>query len=195
MYRTTIDEATAGNLELANLQDRAIVYVDGKQSGIIERRLNQTTLLISIPAGGRLDILVENLGRINFAKQLVSEKKGIEGVKLAGKAILGWQNFALPLEKPLAGTSQVSDGPAFYRAKLNLNAIGDTFLVMYGWTKGVVWVNGHNLGRYWKIGAQQALFVPGCWLKKGGNLVEVFELEYAGSATISGGTMPIWERE
>ncbi len=57
-----------------------------------------------------------------------------------------------------------------------------------------MWVNAHNLGRYWKIGAQQALFVPGCWLWKSENVIEVLELENAGTATIPGGTQPIWKK-
>jgi beta-galactosidase len=195
LYRTTIDNATNGNLELTNLQDRALVYVDEQFVGSIERRLKQTSLPVSIPAGGELLILVENLGRINFGGQLVTEKKGMDGAKLAGTPIFGWENFALPLDKPLAATKNILFGPSFYRAKVQLSEVGDTYLDMSGWTKGVVWVNGHNLGRYWKIGAQQALFVPGCWLRKGANQVVVFELENAGSAAISGGTQPIWKRE
>jgi len=68
---------------------------------------------------------------------------------------------------------------------------GDAFLDMRGWTKGAVWVNGHNLGRYWRIGPQQTLYVPGVWLKKGQNEIVVFEEVKVESPSISGLAEPI----
>ena len=84
-----------------------------------------------------------------------------------------WQIMRLPLdEKMLAGLKYYPtkpDGPAFYRATINVGEPGDTFLDMRPWGKGFVWVNGHNLGRYWNIGPQQTMYVPGPWLKPGKN--------------------------
>jgi beta-galactosidase len=64
----------------------------------------------------------------------------------------------------------------FFRARFELDATGDTYLDMSGWTKGVVWVNGHHLGRYWHIGPQQRLFCPAPWLRQGENVVTIFDL-------------------
>ncbi len=69
----------------------------------------------------------------------------------------------------------VNNHPAIYNGNFSLNETGDTFLDMSKWGKGIVFVNGHNLGRYWKTGPQQTLYLPGCWLKKGENNVTVFE--------------------
>jgi beta-galactosidase len=50
-------------------------------------------------------------------------------------------------------------------------------LELPGWTRGFVWVNGFNLGRYWSAGPQRSLYVPGPVLREGGNEVWVLELE------------------
>jgi beta-galactosidase len=72
--------------------------------------------------------------------------------------------------------------------------LGDTFLDMRGWGKGYVWVNGRILGRYWRIGPQQTLFLPGTWLRKGENDVIVLDLEEArGPRSLAGVKDPIWE--
>lgn len=81
----------------------------------------------------------------------------------------------LPEQAAAIMTSQAT-GPAFFRAQFTLDKVGDTFLDMRSWSKGIVLINGHNLGRYWHIGPQQTLYVPGCWLKRGRNELIVFEL-------------------
>ena len=71
---------------------------------------------------------------------------------------------------------------AWYRATFNVTKLGDTFLDMSSWGKGMIWVNGHNMGRYWNIGPQQTIYMPGCWLRKGSNEVVVLDLETPTSA-------------
>ncbi len=111
-------------------------------------------------------------------------------VTVAGRELTGWQVFPLPMENfsrlqfskidkikineikmPSAETA-----PVYYRGHFDLRTTGDTFLDLRGWGKGAVWVNGHALGRFWNIGPQQTLYVPGPWLKKGSNEVIVFTL-------------------
>ena len=65
--------------------------------------------------------------------------------------------------------------PTLYSGEFEISKIGDVFLDMREWGKGIVFVNGHNLGRYWKVGPQQTLYLPGCWLQKGKNTVVIFE--------------------
>jgi beta-glucanase (GH16 family) len=128
-----------------------------------------------------LDILVENLGRINFGKYLLQNKKGItQQVLMNNKEILNWQMFSLPFEnadhisfKPSVVSS---NEPVIKKASFSLDQVADTYLDMENWGKGVVWVNGHNLGRYWNIGPQQTLYLPAEWLKKGNNEIVVLEL-------------------
>ena len=78
----------------------------------------------------------------------------------------------------LAGLSSIRRKPTagFYRATINVGEPGDTFLDMRPWGKGFAWVNGHNLGRYWNIGPQQTMYVPGPWLKPGRNEFIVLDL-------------------
>jgi beta-galactosidase len=86
------------------------------------------------------------------------------------------------------------EAPVIYKGTFRLNKTGDTFLDMRNWGKGIVFVNGHNLGRYWHIGPQQTLYLPGCWLKKGKNKIVIFEQLEGGKITISGIDHPILDQ-
>jgi beta-galactosidase len=137
------------------------------------------------------------MGRVNFGPRLVDDRKGIVGrVTLAGSELRGWENYPLPMTN-LSGLHFSNSNPkglAFLRGQFELSSLGDTFLDMRGWGKGYVWVNGHNLGRYWRIGPQQSLFVPSLWLKKGNNQVIVLDLEPEGHPTLQGLKDPVWSR-
>jgi beta-galactosidase len=92
----------------------------------------------------------------------------------------GWQIFRLPLDK-VSGIQYRADagsqpGPAFFRGFFQLSSAGDVFLDVHTLGKGAVWINGHALGRFWNLGPQQTLYVPGPWLRKGKNEVVVFDL-------------------
>lgn len=82
-------------------------------------------------------------------------------------------------------------GPAYYKGEFTLDAPADLFLDMRSWGKGMIWVNGIALGRFWKIGPQQTLFMPGCWLKKGKNEVIVLDLTGPESTVLAGLNKPI----
>jgi beta-galactosidase len=84
--------------------------------------------------------------------------------------------------------------PTLFRGTVTLSDVGDTWLDLRGWGKGVVWVNGHNLGRFWSIGPQRTLYVPGPWLRRGANEVIVLDLVPRGAPTIEGLTAPVFER-
>ena len=83
--------------------------------------------------------------------------------------------------------------PALYRGTFHLDSVGDTFLDLRGWGKGLVWINGHNLGRYWRIGPQQTLFLPAPWLKQGANEAIVLDLMDGKTRTLVSHTDPIYE--
>jgi beta-galactosidase len=181
-YRATITGGRAGLLKIKDVRDYAIIMVNGKHAGVLDRRLNQDSLQVTLPAGQvTLDILVENMGRINFGKYLLQNKKGItEKVLFAGEEVKNWQMYGLPFStvKGLSykSTGDKADGPVVKKGTFNLQKVGDTYLDMSKWGKGVVWINGNNLGRYWGIGPQQTLYVPAEWLKKGMNQIVVLEL-------------------
>lgn len=182
LYRTTIQGGRKAVLKIKDLRDYGIVFINGKRSGVLDRRLKQDSLLLDLPTGNlRLDILVENLGRINFGPYLLKNKKGITGkVLFDGEEIKDWQMFPLPFDNvqtlSLKNNKPAANVPVVKRGTFELQTVGDTYLDMHDWGKGVVWVNGHNLGRYWNIGPQQTIYVPVEWLKPGKNEVIVFEL-------------------
>ena len=182
LYRTRIKGGDSGVLSLKDLRDYAIVFINGKRKGVLNRMQKQDSLWVSIPKGeATLDILVENLGRINYGPNLLKNKKGItQKVSFNQKELTKWEMFSLPFNRidsiKFAKTKTPTEMPVLKRATFQLNTIGDTYLDMSAWGKGCVWVNGHHLGRYWEIGPQQTLYVPAEWLKKGNNVIEVLEL-------------------
>jgi beta-galactosidase len=195
LYRTQVDGPVSGDLKIDTLHDYAQVYVDGKLAGTIDRRLGQHTLPLHIDGSdARLDILVENTGRVNFGPALPNERAGIVGdVSLAGKTLTGWDIYSLPMPAP--GKLQFSDkpcsGPCFYRGSFNVRKPLDTFLDTRPLYKGQVWVNGRNLGRFWNIGPQKTLYLPAPWLKQGKNEVVIFNLKAKPGAKLRGLRKPV----
>lgn len=176
-------------LYIEGVRDRAQVFLDGQVLGVIER-WNPSPLELSIPAGGaQLDILVENMGRINYGP-LIRDPKGIlDGVRIDNQLQYNWTIRTLPLEQEQLDslaykkhpvekqqTATLSGLPGFYRGSFEAEEIGDTFLRFDGWNKGVAWINGFNLGRYWNAGPQRALYIPGPLLRKGRNELVLLEL-------------------
>jgi len=192
LYRTTVAGGGSKLLKVSDLRDYAVIMVNGKRVGTLDRRERQDSLLVTLPAGQvQLDILVENLGRVNFGEYLLQNNKGItKRVLLGGKELTGWQQFGLPFDQAptLTGSSAkalaATSGPALRTATFTVASPTDTYLDLRQWGKGVVWVNGHNLGRYWAIGPQQTLYVPAEWLKKGANTITVLELLKPQQATL-----------
>ncbi len=198
-YYKSIQGPASGELALKELRDYAQIYVDAKLVGTVDRRLGEDHLTLDIPAGDHLlGILVENSGRINFGPKLRDDRKGItQSVSLAGRELKGWQVFCLPMNNvsSLRFSRGIADGPAFHRGIVELYHLGDTFLYTRNLGKGIAWVNGHNLGRFWNIGPQQTLYLPGAWLKIGRNEIIVFDLvSHSDAPTISGLTHPILDQ-
>ena len=195
LYRKKIDNPVKGKLEITEARDYAVVVQGEKLLGTLDRRTDQKSLEVELQANAPLDILVENMGRVNFGPRSLDDRKGItEKVMINGEELKNWNIYTLPL-KTLAGlkfSATPVSAPAFHQGSFILNNIGDTFLDMRGWGKGVVWVNGHNLGRYWHIGPQQSLFVPSGWLKKGRNEIIVLDLESGGKRSVQGLKDPVY---
>ncbi|HEY4788754.1 MAG TPA: beta-galactosidase, partial [Bacteroidales bacterium] len=181
LYSKRFNQPINGKMKITGLRDYALVYVDGKMIGELNREFNQYEIDVNIPFNGRLDILVENMGRINYGAEIPNNKKGIiSPVTINDFDISGnWEMYKIPMDVT-PDISEVNkqiqiDRPAIYTGVFNIQKIGDVFLDMHGWGKGIVFVNGHNLGRYWRVGPQQTLYLPGCWLKKDRNEVTIFE--------------------
>ena len=206
MYRTTLPASASGQqLKLNELHDIAQFFIDGKPlKTILDRRLNQNTVhLPEFDKAVRLDILVDNNGRVNYGEAIIDRKgitKSVEVIGADGTAtpLRGWQVFRIPFDykfmKAAAGKSAAGEGPVLYKTSIKLDAVGDTFLDMSKFGKGMVWVNGHNLGRYWKIGPQQTLYLPGCWLKKGDNEFLILDTMPADTPEFSGVKEPVLDQ-
>lgn len=202
LYRTVLKENVSGVLHIDEVHDWAQVFADGKLLGRLDRRKGEFELKLplTLKKGTRLDILVEAMGRVNFDKS-IHDRKGITDkveVISGGKAteLKNWSVYNLPPFYEFVSAKDYKkgepvDGPAYYRATFNLEKTGDTFFDMSTWGKGMVWVNGHALGRFWEIGPQQTLFMPGCWLKEGENEIIVLDLKGPSETSIHGLKEPI----
>jgi beta-galactosidase len=199
LYRTKISGPVDATLKINKLRDYAVVCVDGKRVAALDRRHNQDATRLNITGeSATLDILVENGGRINYGGRLPDNRKGItESVMLGDRELTGWEMYKLPFDSVSwlhFGSTPASAAPAAHRGTFKLSQLGDAFLDMRGWGKGIVFVNGHNLGRYWQIGPQQTLYLPGVWLKKGRNEIEVFELLKDDVHSLAGIKSPILDQ-
>ncbi|BCU79422.1 beta-galactosidase family protein [Luteolibacter sp. LG18] len=198
LYGTTLPGNQGGKLDFGatGVRDYGLVFLDGKFIGKLDRNLAETT--IDLPATTtdkpQLTVLVEAMGHINFGRQMSGDRKGLLGpVKLGDAALTGWTARPIPLAdshiaalKP--GKVEADAKGVFFKGSFTLEKPADTFLDLSAYKKGVVWVNGHNLGRFWEIGPQKRLFCPAPWLKAGKNEVIVLDLLQATPATISGKT-------
>jgi len=180
LYRTTIGRAQSAELHIDELHSYAQIYLDGELVGTLDRRLNLSTLPIhTTHDNARLDILVENTGRVNYGREFVNERAGItKRVTLGDETLAGWQIYTLPMEN--AGSdnygSDTCTGACFYRGKFFVPQPADTFVDMSQFGKGVVWINGQLIGRFWNIGPQRTLYVPSTIIDQRGNDIEIFDL-------------------
>lgn len=193
VYRTRISAGGPRRLAFANLHDYGQVYVNGARVGTLDRRLGQRELdLPACAENSTLEVLVEGMGHINFTIEMDSDRKGIYGdVRLGNEVLRKWQMIPLPLtdawvtSRPKSASTADRPGGLF-RGHFQLDQVADTFLDLSKWKKGVVWVNGHNLGRFWSIGPQQRLYCPAPWLKRGANDIIVLDLELSDPAPLDG---------
>lgn len=196
LYRTHIRGPVHGTLDIGAARDYAVVYLNGRRVVTLDRRLGQHTATLDVTGkDARLDILVEDTGRINFGHAFATDRKGlIFPVTLNGARIEGWDNFPLRMAEPsvLHWSRTSASVPAFHEGTFTLSQVGDTYLDVSQLGKGLLWVNGHAVGRIWNIGPQQSDYVPGCWLHKGRNTVIVFDLENEQNPEITGVTHHVY---
>lgn len=189
LYRTEIIGPRGEmQLNIRELHDRAHVFLDGKLLGILEREFPENKISFAVPNGkSKLEILVENMGRTNFGSNLHDRKGITEAVFHGGLNLFNWEIFPLPLDnlkKLKFSSTNASECPAFFRGIFKVEYPQDTFLHLPAWTKGVCFLNGFNLSRYWNRGPQKSLYVPAPLLKKGQNELIVFELHGSSSKTV-----------
>ena len=199
LYRTTLPAGPAVTLSAVSVHDYGFIFLNGERIGVMDRRSGN--FKVPLPERKKemtLDILVEAVGRVNFGVE-VHDRKGLyTPVKFAGAELDDWQVFKLPLDDKMLSDLRYrtvkSGGPAFWRGKFDVKKIGDTFLDLRSWGKGVVWVNGHCLGRYWNIGPTQTAYLPGPWLKVGENEIVILDLLGPEKPVIAGLEKPIYDQ-
>lgn len=183
LYTTKLIGHKSGKLAITDLHDYALVFVNGKFVDTIYRNGNKHT--VELPKinidNPELEILVEAMGHINFAQYIIDRKGITDRVTLNGMTLMNWKIYSLPMDEKFIASlkpNNVNDSAksVFYKGNFSLNKVGDTYIDMSHFKKGVVWVNGQNLGRFWYIGPQQKLYCPASWLKQGNNEVIVFDL-------------------
>lgn len=184
LYRTKLPGNGRGCFELQDVRDRADLYLNGDQIYTYYRKNSEKrTNTHEFSAGATLDVLVENLGRINYGPLCGKDSKGVCGdIRFEWQALVGWEMWCLPSATPPAKlnwkpyTPLLRSTPAYYKVEFDVEDPADTYLKFPG-IHGGAWINGHVLGRYWNIGPGSTLYIPGVWLKKGKNELVIFETE------------------
>lgn len=190
LYRSTITRGKdIESCEIRGGADRAIIFTDGKQTEIRnDTEMHKTTGFKLQEEKGSLDILMENIGRVNYGPEIELQKKGItHGVLINGTFHMGWDMYSLPLDdvSKVDYSKGYEEGlPAFYKFTFQADEVGDTFLDVDGFGKGCAFVNGRNIGRFWEIGPQKRLYIPGPMLKEGVNEIVIFETDGKAADTI-----------
>jgi beta-galactosidase len=191
LYRTRLIGHKSGTLTITEPHDYALVYLEGKFIDTVYRDGGKWS--VKLPKTGvkepELEILVEGMGHINFAQYLIDRKGITDRVTLDGMTLMNWETYNLPFSLPPAGGGAgFSDRGLFFKGSFELDSTADTYMDLSAFKKGVIWVNGHNLGRYWYVGPQEHLYCPASWLKKGRNEVVVLDLLEHEPAEIKGVT-------
>ena len=203
LYRTSLGASSVEQkLIITEAHDWTQVFIDGKKLATLSRLKGDGVVTIPpLREGARLDILVEAMGRMNFGKGIYDRKGITEKVELQSgdnvAVLQNWEVFNIPVDYEFARSRQFKTGEntanqtAYYKATFTLDEVGDTFFDMSSWSKGMVWVNGYAIGRYWEIGPQQTLYMPGCWLKKGDNEIVILDMASPSKPVVQGLRKPI----
>ena len=172
-------------LTLCNLNDLGYLYINSEYRGRFWRNdakelhgmamheVNVGTL----DGKMKIDLFVEAMGGVNYGPFL-GEQKGLGALMMFQQYLSHWKCRALPMDNldklVYGGKAEV---PCFLKGVFTANEKTDCYVKLDGFTKGFVTVNGRNLGRFWNIGPQFSLYLPGCWLNEGENEIVVFEQE------------------
>lgn len=183
LYRTKLIGQKSGQLKLTELHDYGLVYLNSSFVGSIDRRLAENSVLLPISSTStpELDLFVEAMGHINFAQEMTDRKGLTERASLNGMTLMNWEVFNLSFDSKYImelKSSKVDTAKRliFFKGNFKLDQSGDCWFNLAEYQKGVVFINGHNLGRYWNIGPQKRLYCPASWLHEGENEILIFDL-------------------
>lgn len=183
LYQADINiESEDAVLEVENIRDYAVIYLDEKLQGVMTDN-NKKLVLQTEPGEYNLRIYVENIGRITYGPEILDNSKGLFGnICIDRESIEGWTITELKVRdanvENLAFNPKTNANlPEFYKAYVEITEPKDMYLDVSGWGMGEAWINGQYLGSYWEEERQQSIQVPASVLKKGKNELVVFELK------------------
>jgi beta-galactosidase len=193
LYRTRLLGHKSGTLTITDLHDYATIFLNSKFVGTLDRREGQQTLEIpkSNISEPLLENLVEGMGRINFAQAMIDRKGITDRVTLNGMTLMDWEVYNFPLDSDFfsglkSTLLDIGRRGFFFRGNFELDQVADTYIDMTRYRKGLVWVNRHNLGRFWEIGPQKRLYCPAPFLSRSKNEIIVFDLLQTEAKPIQG---------
>ncbi len=184
LYRTKLIGHKSGVLKIWEPHDYALVFLNGKFIDTVYRDGGKWEVVLpkTNTPFPELEILVEGMGHINFAQFMIDRKGITDRVTLNGMTLMNWETTLLPMDekfiasqKPAPANNNKEKPCTFFEGSFSLTETGDTYFDLSNYFKGLVYINGHNLGRYWNIGPQQRLYCPASWLNKGTNKLLVFD--------------------
>jgi beta-galactosidase len=198
LYKTELKGQKSGKLIINDIHDYATVFLNGTYIGKLDRREGINTIDIpeSDVAAPVLELLVEAMGRINFGADIIDRKGITDSVTLNGTTLMNWKIYNLPMDRKYvydlrsSGKSIKKPG-IFFRGNFVLtraegNTGADTFIDFSNYTKGIIWINGHNLGRYWNVGPQKRLYCPASYLREGLNEIMLFDQHETAAKVVAG---------
>jgi beta-galactosidase len=203
VYRTKLPAGPECSFKVADVHDFAWVFADGKKIGVMDRRARN--FKVSIPKRDKettIDILVHAMGRINFGPE-VHDRKGLiapfEFFDKSAKTIKvkEWSVFNLSYDDNMLNNlkfekkESAQKVPGVWQGEITIDKVGDVFLDVSKWGKGVVWINNHCIGRFWNIGPTQTMYIPGPWLNKGANKILILDLLGPETPVVQGLDKPI----
>jgi len=185
LYRTSIEkDAQQEKIRIIDGRDRAQLFIDEQLMATqYQHEIGEDIFIHPKKEGSQLDLLMENMGRVNYGHRLLAEtqQKGLrQGVVADLHFITNWQQYRLPLEtgENIDFTARWQQNtPSFYRYEVQIDAPQDCFIDLSGFGKGVVLVNNVNIGRFWETGPTLSLYIPKGYLSTGNNQIIIFETE------------------
>ncbi|TCC22883.1 glycoside hydrolase family 35 protein [Kribbella speibonae] len=189
IFRTELRHGGPAMLTFGEVRDRVQVFLDGAPVGVLERERHERAIMLP-HTRGRLELVVEDQGRVNYGPR-IGEPKGLIGpIRVGTEELTGWTACGIDLDRVpqlwhCAGStpSALGIGPTAWRATFETDGESDLFLRTDAWGKGIAWINGFCLGRYWRRGPQETLYVPAPLLEQGTNNLVVLELDLLESPT------------
>jgi len=195
LYQTVLNGHKEGKLTVTDIHDYATVFFNGEFIGTLDRRegIDTITLPATSVENPVLEILAEGMGRISSGQDLIDRKGITEKVTLNGVPLMNWKIYKFPMDKKfiydLRSTGKViNKSGILFKGNFSMAFTGDTYFDVSGFTKGIVWVNGHNLGRYWNIGPQKRLYCPASFIWTGLNEIIIFDFLEKESKPVTGMT-------